>query len=454
MSTGGTTSSQSSAIPPPSISNVTPSSGIVTTTLVITGQNFGTSQGTVKIHGKEVTPSYWSNKSIEVAVPESLYPGSVSIDVTVGGVQSNSARFDVMLPRTVYISEGLQPDNMVSAFSLKSFDILQELPGSPYPTGDAAGYTSALDCTALAFSRATRRLFALSDKSIRVFDIDPIEGILTAVGDPVSTGARGGAGIVVNAAGTLVYAVNTYDLSASIYPSPSISAFTVSPTGTLTPVSGSPFPQPAYMLSSPALLRQDQILVTNDRQDKGPPFNRLLSCTVDATTGALTPVAGTPFGMGIESWSAHSDPSGEYYYLADVTGGVTGYMFLNSGAPQVLNGMPVAAETSSSYLNAIAFSSDSSFMYVGQLDGNQLSGFWLDGSGIATRLVGSPFNIQDVSALSALAVTRDGFQLVIADGKSDYLMVHSLSSLGIPTRVRAGATFVNIGEPQGLVLAE
>lgn len=82
---------------PPTITSLSPTSGIVGTTVTITGTNFGTSQGTstVKFNGTSATPcaTCWSATSITVAVPSNATTGNVV--VTVGGVASNGVNFTV-----------------------------------------------------------------------------------------------------------------------------------------------------------------------------------------------------------------------------------------------------------------------------------------------------------------------------------------------------------------------
>ncbi len=286
-----------------------------------------------------------------------------------------------------------------------------------------------------------------------MFDIDPATGQLTPVGTPVNTGASSGIGIVVNTAGTLVYVTNNGAADKSHQTS--VSAFTVSFAGTLTPVSGSPFPEVAWAVQSPALLHNDQLLVVDDKQHFGSDYLGVSS--VNSTTGALTPVTNSPFATSAQSQSASADPSGNWYYQADSNAAqLTGYSILYStDAPVVLSGMPVAANTTkSAFLNGIAFSPNGAYVYLGLFDSNQLSGFSLSSSGAATLLPGSPFTIDGLSAITGLAVSRNGSQLIIADGVSHALYPYSVSSAGIPSQTSGGGTFADLGYVTGLVLAE
>src|SRR3984893_5629104 len=79
----------------PSITNLSPSSGVVGTAVVITGANFGTTQGTstVTFGGVQATPTSWNGTSIVAPVPAGAVTGSVV--VTVGGQASNGSSFTV-----------------------------------------------------------------------------------------------------------------------------------------------------------------------------------------------------------------------------------------------------------------------------------------------------------------------------------------------------------------------
>lgn len=80
---------------PPQISSLVPSNGPTGTSAIISGSNFGTTQGTstVTFNGVTATPSSWSNTSITVTVPSGVTTGPVI--VTAGGVASNGVTFTV-----------------------------------------------------------------------------------------------------------------------------------------------------------------------------------------------------------------------------------------------------------------------------------------------------------------------------------------------------------------------
>ena len=79
----------------PSITGLSPTSGVVGTPVTITGTNFGASQGTssVTFNGTTAIPTSWTNTSIAVPVPTGATTGNVT--VTVGGQTSNGVAFAV-----------------------------------------------------------------------------------------------------------------------------------------------------------------------------------------------------------------------------------------------------------------------------------------------------------------------------------------------------------------------
>ncbi|MGJ5814497.1 beta strand repeat-containing protein [Paludibaculum fermentans] len=79
----------------PNITSITPSTGAIGTSVVITGTNFGASQGssTVGFNGTAATAISWSNTSIVAVVPAGTINGTVV--VRVNAVSSNPMPFSV-----------------------------------------------------------------------------------------------------------------------------------------------------------------------------------------------------------------------------------------------------------------------------------------------------------------------------------------------------------------------
>jgi RHS repeat-associated protein len=83
-------------VPTPNISGLSVTSGVVGTSVTITGTNFGSTQGsgTVSFNGTDATPTSWSASSIAVPVPAAATTGNVV--VSASGVPSNGINFTVV----------------------------------------------------------------------------------------------------------------------------------------------------------------------------------------------------------------------------------------------------------------------------------------------------------------------------------------------------------------------
>lgn len=80
----------------PSITSLSPTSGVQGISVTITGANFGSTQGvsTVKFNGTTGTPTSWSATSIKVPVPAGATTGNVVVHAS--GVDSNGSTFTVL----------------------------------------------------------------------------------------------------------------------------------------------------------------------------------------------------------------------------------------------------------------------------------------------------------------------------------------------------------------------
>ena len=103
---------------PPTITNLSATSGAVGTPVTITGTNFGSTQGTstVTFNGTSATVTSWSSSSLSTSVPAGATTGNVM--VTVGGVASNSVNFTVTAAGPPVITSGTTAGGTVGiAFS-------------------------------------------------------------------------------------------------------------------------------------------------------------------------------------------------------------------------------------------------------------------------------------------------------------------------------------------------
>jgi subtilase family serine protease len=86
--------------PAPSISSISPTSGPVGTQVVITGSNFGASQGSsvVTLSGAPVTVNSWGASSITITIPSAATTGPLVVTVAPSMTNSNPVTFTVTVP--------------------------------------------------------------------------------------------------------------------------------------------------------------------------------------------------------------------------------------------------------------------------------------------------------------------------------------------------------------------
>jgi hypothetical protein len=118
-------------VPAPSISTLNPASGLVGSSVTITGVNFGATQGTstVKFNGTTATSSSWSATSLIASVPSGASTGNVVI--TVGGAASNGQSFTVVADTTPPVVNITTPVNNASVATTITLTATATDPDSP-----------------------------------------------------------------------------------------------------------------------------------------------------------------------------------------------------------------------------------------------------------------------------------------------------------------------------------
>lgn len=194
-----------------------------------------------------------------------------------------SAQTSVLQSSFVYTLNGGSAVNTVSGFSVGATGALATIPGSPFPTGGGSGGFF----NDIRVSPNGNFLFASNDRdaSISVFSINSITGSLTPVsGSPFQSGTGvsfGSLGLALSSDGRLLFAANTLITGK-------LAVFTVAPTGALTAIAGSPFSGTNLGLTSITLSADDRFLFLAQNSDR-------VDVRSVASDGALTPVTGSPF---------------------------------------------------------------------------------------------------------------------------------------------------------------
>jgi 6-phosphogluconolactonase len=163
--------------------------------------------------------------------------------------------------------------------------------------------------------------------NISAFTVDSTTGALTPVpGSPFAAAGNTPTGVAVDPSGKFAY-VTTRCLSNVSCQNGTVSAYTInSTTGALTPVPGSPFAGGTVPKSIAVDPSGKFAYVVNECLNSPFPcvVNGAVSAyTINRTTGALTLVPGSPFAAGAITFSVTVDPSGKFVYVVNVCTSLT-----------------------------------------------------------------------------------------------------------------------------------
>jgi 6-phosphogluconolactonase len=274
--------------------------------------------------------------------------------------------------------------NNVSAFTINASTGALTAVGTPVATG------SSPELMAVTPNGKFLYVANVGGANVSAYSIDRTTGTLTAVpGSPfTTTGDDFPLGIAVDPSGKFVYTANIS----------TISAFSINATsGALTDVPGTPFLPDPGTSATPNDLRVDPsgkfLYVSNS----GPPV--VSAFTINATSGALTAVAGSPFATTAPSlFGLAVDPTGKFVYVVDDTNNTILAFSINatSGALTAVAGSPFA--TGGTGCNFLTVERRGKFLYVSNVNSNDISGLAINATtGALTPIAGSPFSVGAVT---------------------------------------------------------
>ncbi len=225
---------------------------------------------------------------------------------------------------------------------------------------------------------------------IFVFTRDANTGALILVpGSPFAAGANP-FHVTVHPSANFLYASNSND------PMGSISAYVIDPTtGALTEIAGSPFatqagfPGPSRLAIEPG----GKFLYVG----LGGSVNAnhfVAAFSIDPSTGALTPVPGSPFSTGRGSFSVAVDQSGMYLYTANAFDNTISAFAIDTGtgALSSVSGSPFTTGAVGGFPFALALDPAGMFLYTANQGSDNISGLSIDvTTGALTLISGSPF---------------------------------------------------------------
>ena len=223
-----------------------------------------------------------------------------------------------------------------------------------------------------------------------------------------------------------------------------ISAYSVnSSTGALTPVVGSPFAAGAS-LDSVAANPTGQFLYAVSADS-----DAVFAYTIEPGSGVLTAVPGSPFPAGSQPQFVTVDPTGRFVYVANTLGNNISAFAINasSGALTPIAGSPFSAGADP---NTVAVDPTGQFVYAANRNSDAISAYTIDqASGALTPVAGSPF---PAAALpSQLAVEPTGRYLYVANGSGSLSAYAIAPTTGALTPV-SGSPFATQSEPVSIAI--
>jgi 6-phosphogluconolactonase len=195
----------------------------------------------------------------------------------------------------LYVSNLNDSAGGISAYAIQQNGALTSIPGSPFPTGAPGSFPGPSAAVIVnSFLYVALAGTTTANNQIAAFAINPTTGILTPVsGSPFVTG---------NAPSDIADVPVTLGAQGFLYTSnlqdDTISAFTADDgTGVLTPVSGSPYAAGTSIGGVVASLTDTNsgnfFLYASD-----PQAQTINGYTIDGSTGAISPIVGSPFAAG------------------------------------------------------------------------------------------------------------------------------------------------------------
>ena len=355
-------------------------------------------------------------------------------------------------PRFVYTLG----DNGITAYQVDadSGALTNVVPGSPFSSGVGIGGTG------LAVDATGRLLFGVADQ-LSGFSVDAVTGALSSLpGSPIGVGGNWSQ-VVVGATGQYVYVASGYSYQGTVY------AFQVGPSGDLAPVAGSPFVADNYSRtvfglavepsghflyawdgwsidvlsidattgaltlvtsanSAYARCGGERMAVAGDATSGMAlygvygPFGGwgISACSIDAATGALTPLAVYDNSRDFTFWSVAV--SGNFVYAARAyppggyEGNIYGYLRdMATGALTPLPGSPFSYQ-------AFDLAADPTGRLLYGVDNSGASAYTINPDGSLTPLAGSPMT-PGGSNIAVVPLPADASPPVINCATSDGL---------------------------------
>jgi 6-phosphogluconolactonase len=309
--------------------------------------------------------------------------GSMTLGSKTPPTQNTTPTGLALLPSKKFLYAINSNANTISIFSVASDGSLN-LTGAPTPTHP--GPNAALIDPTGAYLLVTNNI----EGDISVYSIDSSSGILSEVAGSPFPVNNDPTQMVFRRDGQFLYVTN-----------PNIgmvSAFAFS-NGVLTPVQGSPVFSGAGAISAAVDTSDRFLYVTNPSANNLPPYSSTIGnvsgFNIDQTTGALTPMLGSPFAPltgTVGPTTVLADPSGKFVYAIAPGSSYSIWCFtINAENGQLVSATGSPFSLAAGGLFAL-FDQVGHYFYIGSQTENGVEGYTYNPStGVPTVITGSPF---------------------------------------------------------------
>jgi 6-phosphogluconolactonase len=172
--------------------------------------------------------------------------------------------------------------------------------------------------------------------------------------------------------------------------SPTIKGLSIAANGRLSPIADNPV-QTGTLPRMVTVDPSGRFLYAVDLAFAQDPTASVFAFGIDAITGALTPVIGSPFTAGKTPVVAATDASGRFLYTANAIGNSVSGFSVDAETGALTNVPGTQFPTGTSPVS-VAVDPGAQFVYVGLSDHPGVQAFTIDQrTGALTEIVGSPF---------------------------------------------------------------
>ena len=331
--------------------------------------------------------------------------------------------------------------NSVSGFSMGTNGLLTQIAGSPFPTGAMGHQGAFVSATPVGLVRAKNYMYianAADPGSITGFNIDSASGSLSPItGSPFPGDLNTQSAVATSPDGQFLFQGFLQSNGFTGGGQSTISVFRIAADGVLIPVSGSPFVIPGGLFHI-------QVSPNGEFLAVAQWFSRAIAIYRIGSDGKLTRTQGSPFpvkdfGLAIKlSFSCDT----KLLYVLEADSSHVEILSINAdGALKLISEIPLVGLGGNP--SDLLLTPNNQFLFSSDLDGNGFHAFRVGPDGTFSKVPGSPFANSGGKQPNLLAVNQAGTFLYVAN-LSNAITAFKIGADGILANV-PGSPF-SIGE--------